>query len=50
MESLNKESYKELMSYGFYDESGKYNVVLNKEKLKKLLNADIILLEERTAI
>ena len=38
---------KNLMSYGFYDESGKYNIVLNQERLKRMFNADIILLEER---
>lgn len=39
---------RKIMAYGFYDESGKYNVVLNQDNLKSLFKADVILLEERT--
>ena len=36
----------DLLEYTFCDDQQKLNVVLNVEYLKKLFNADIILLEE----
>lgn len=36
----------DLFNYSFYDEAQNYTFVLNQEYLKKLLGADIILLEE----
>lgn len=35
-----------ILNYGFYNENHQYVVVLDKEKLKKMFDADIILLEE----
>lgn len=35
-----------LLGYGFMDEQGNYNVVLNKSKIQKLFGTDYILLEE----
>lgn len=43
MEEINKE---DIFNYTFYDESHKLCVVLNTDYLKKLFDADIILLEE----
>lgn len=37
----------EIMKYGFYDDNHHYIVILNKEKLKEIFNADDILWEER---
>lgn len=45
--SLLDYAIRKIMAYGFYDEAGKYNVVLNQDNLKSLFKADIILLEER---
>lgn len=36
----------DIIKYGYYDESQKYIVVLNKDKLKEIFNADIIKFEE----
>lgn len=36
----------DLFQYTFFDNSGKLNVVLNVEYIKKLFDADIVLLEE----
>ena len=42
-EKINK---KDIFNYTFYNEDNKLCVVLNQEYLKKLFNADIVLLEE----
>lgn len=42
-EKINK---KDLFQYTFYDNNHSLNVVLNVEYIKKLFNADIVLLEE----
>jgi hypothetical protein len=42
-ETVNK---LDLFQYTFYDESGNLVVVLDQEFIKKLFNADVILLEE----
>lgn len=44
-ERINKD---DILDYSFYDDQHKLNVVINKEYLKKLFNADIILLDEKT--
>lgn len=36
-----------IMQYGYYDDQHNYNVVLNVDYLKKLFEADNILLEEQ---
>ena len=45
MES-DKINKKDLFQYTFYDANHKLNVVLNVDYIKKLFNADIVLLEE----
>ena len=40
---ITKES---LLKYSFYDDDNRLNVVINEEFLKKLFNADTILLNE----
>lgn len=37
---------KDLFHYTFHDDSGNLCVVLNVENIKKMFNADIVLLEE----
>lgn len=37
---------KDLMDYGFCDESGNYIVKINKDKLKELYGADDIIFQE----
>lgn len=37
---------KDIMKYGFYNESKQFIVVLNEDKLKEIFKADIILLKE----
>ena len=40
---INKE---DILDYGFYDETHKYIVKLNEDKLKEIFEADKIILEE----
>lgn len=42
-EKLNK---RDIFKYGYYDDSGKYIIVLNEEYLKKYFEADIITLKD----
>lgn len=42
-EKINK---SELFKYSFYEENGKYIVVLNKDNIKKMFNADDVIWEE----
>ena len=44
----NKDEIKleDILNYSFYDEEHKLTVVLNREKLKQLFNADRIIFEE----
>lgn len=37
---------QKLLEYSFYDEQHKLNVLINKNYIKELFGADIILLEE----
>lgn len=39
-------SLESIMDYGFYDESHRYIVKLNKDKLQELFNADDIIFKE----
>lgn len=44
---MNEEKLKKLLlQYSFYDDQHKLNIVLNKNYLKELFEADIILLDE----
>lgn len=45
-ENIEKQVKDYILNYGFYNENYQYVVVLDKEKLKKIFDADIILLEE----
>jgi len=36
----------EILSYGYYDESGKYVAVINRQKLKEIFKADRVIFEE----
>ncbi len=36
----------DIMDYGYYDETNKYIIKLNKEILKEIFNADDIIFEE----
>lgn len=40
-------SKDDLMDYGFCDDSGKYIVKINKDKLKEIYKADDIIFEEQ---
>ena len=42
----NEITRENLLKYSFYDDDNKLNVVINEEFLKKLFNADTILLNE----
>lgn len=46
MENLTNINKKDLFNYTFHDESGDLCVVLNVEYIKKLFNADVVLLDE----
>lgn len=40
-----KDILKQILKYGYYDETKKYVVVLDKDKLKELFNATFIEIE-----
>lgn len=42
----NKINKDDILSYGYYDESGKYVAVINRQKLKEIFNADRVIFEE----
>lgn len=36
----------DILNYGYYDESNKYVVVINRQKLKEIFGADRVIFEE----
>ena len=36
----------DILSYGYYDDSRKYVVVINRQKLKEIFGADRVIFEE----
>ena len=37
---------EDILSYGYYDESGKYVVVIDRQKLGKIYGADRVIFQE----